>query len=167
MNIVNAPSTIDPDLSSSNSDSWHRFFPFFKYNLPTTHIVFILVLAAVVTVHAMYIVHFYPTVQVSRMHLRTPKFPGRACTQTPLEWTAAGQPCSLLQLMTLPLQMEKVRSKPKFNCPEGIAHVEAYRKHTCRAFWEESHHYSHHCLLNYCMEHCMETISIGQGVYYM
>ena len=155
MNIVNAPSTIDPELSSSNSDSWHRFFPFFKYNLPTTHVVFILVLAAVVTV--LCIVHFYPTVQVSWMHLRTPKFPGGACTQTPLEWMAAGQPCSLLQLMTLPLQMEKVRSKPKFNCPEGIAHTCRGIQKAHRASWEESHHYNHHCLLNY----CMETISIG------
>ena len=47
-----------------------------------------------------------------RMHLRTPKFTkiswGRM-PQDPLEWTAAGRPCSVLQQMTLPpSQMEKL-----------------------------------------------------------
>ena len=41
-------------------------------------------------------------------HLKSSKFPGGACPSTPLEWITAGRSCSLLQLMTLPPQMEKL-----------------------------------------------------------
>ena len=46
--------------------------------------------------------------ECSSGHLKLIKFHEGACPQTPLQWTAAGHPCSLLWLMTLPPTWKKL-----------------------------------------------------------
>ena len=79
--------------------------------------------------------------ECSSEHLKLPKFPGGACLQTLLYWTAAGHPCSLLWLMTLPPYMEKVMygpghsSVPSVSPPASIWPMQLGRpSHSCRGW---------------------------------